>query len=771
VSDYLPPVVARLTADIDDFKRKFAEAKRIMRDFAKDQTAQLKVVQRDFTNLDKTAGRALSGMSDKAKNLNSNLRKLPADFDSIRRTTLTADEAFLKGNAAMDDYGRHLLALRRLLVQGGQDAGGLTGALRRVAAEEKALSNSGGGGGILSGFQKGWKGTKNDAAGNWFTRLMEKFGGGMKGMWGSAGGVGGYAGAGSATLAIAGGAAAMIGTLAAVVSALGGGLLAAGMGLGALGAVAMPTITALQGALTTLATATTNYQTASANLDTAIHKSPADWKLYQATIHGLEPDLQRAAKLLTNQDATWQSLSPSMRKSLTALRNNHDAYRALLPDQQKALNALLAQRDAWNSLTPAQQKAAVALQAVGKAWTKVTDAMQPIVLGLVAKGAKIASDAIPFVMPLAKAAAGAVGQLLTELDKFMTSKGFAAFMKQMAAIAGPAIVSLGHGLGAIVLALGKFFTVLGKKDTIMMFNGTIRVVTDTIVGLIIVLSKLAVLAQRSAQMMGHVGHDIASNFDFVRHAAAVMAAWVSGSFDKTRHAIMSVLHDLAHGFDQFRHQIASAWGAVERVIESAGAWIVGSIIKTGHSVESNWNHAWTVVVNYVKGVPGAILRALGNLGSLLVNAGKAIMDGFLSGIKSGWNDVTGFLGSVGGWISHLKGPLDYDRRLLVPHGMAIMNGLMDGMQSRMPALRSFLHGVTSTIGGSGAPVWSHGSHPFIPAPAHHSVNPNSGQFYGGPMVIESHVYIDGREVYKATQKQAVRTQKRTGSNGLQRTIR
>jgi hypothetical protein len=39
------------------------------------------------------------------------------------------------------------------------------------------------------------------------------------------------------------------------------------------------------------------------------------------------------------------------------------------------------------------------------------------------------------------------------------------------------------------------------------------------------------------------------------------------------------------------------------------------------------------------------------------------------------------------------------------------------------------------------------------------------------MVIENHVYIDGKEVYKATQKQAVRRQKLTGSNGLQRTIR
>jgi hypothetical protein len=41
----------------------------------------------------------------------------------------------------------------------------------------------------------------------------------------------------------------------------------------------------------------------------------------------------------------------------------------------------------------------------------------------------------------------------------------------------------------------------------------------------------------------------------------------------------------------------------------------------------------------------------------------------------------------------------------------------------------------------------------------------------GAAVIENHIYIDGREVYAATQKQAVRRQKRTGNNGLQRLVR
>ncbi len=41
------------------------------------------------------------------------------------------------------------------------------------------------------------------------------------------------------------------------------------------------------------------------------------------------------------------------------------------------------------------------------------------------------------------------------------------------------------------------------------------------------------------------------------------------------------------------------------------------------------------VVNYIKTVPGKISSALGNLGSLLYNAGKNLMEGLLNGITAG----------------------------------------------------------------------------------------------------------------------------------------
>lgn len=41
----------------------------------------------------------------------------------------------------------------------------------------------------------------------------------------------------------------------------------------------------------------------------------------------------------------------------------------------------------------------------------------------------------------------------------------------------------------------------------------------------------------------------------------------------------------------------------------------------------------------------------------LSGAGRAIMDGFLNGLKSMWGAVTDFVGGIASWIAAHKGPI------------------------------------------------------------------------------------------------------------------
>ncbi|MBS4769667.1 PblA [Carnobacteriaceae bacterium zg-ZUI240] len=103
-----------------------------------------------------------------------------------------------------------------------------------------------------------------------------------------------------------------------------------------------------------------------------------------------------------------------------------------------------------------------------------------------------------------------------------------------------------------------------------------------------------------------------------------------------------------------------------------------------------------------------ILSAIGNLAGDIINkitsidlfeAGKAILGGFLNGLKSVWDGVTGFIGGIGSWIAEHKGPLSYDRRLLIPAGNAIMFGLNEGLENSFKHVKQTVVGVADNIQG------------------------------------------------------------------------
>ena len=114
------------------------------------------------------------------------------------------------------------------------------------------------------------------------------------------------------------------------------------------------------------------------------------------------------------------------------------------------------------------------------------------------------------------------------------------------------------------------------------------------------------------------------------------------------------------------------------------------------------------LLSFIKSLPGRIVSALGDLGNLLLNAGKAIIDGLINGIKGALGTLGHVVGSIGSFIANLKGPLPKDLTLLVPHGKAIMTGLVSGIQSGLPGLAAAMGTVTSAIGtgmpGAAGPV-------------------------------------------------------------------
>lgn len=83
----------------------------------------------------------------------------------------------------------------------------------------------------------------------------------------------------------------------------------------------------------------------------------------------------------------------------------------------------------------------------------------------------------------------------------------------------------------------------------------------------------------------------------------------------------------------------------------------------------------------------------------LGSAGEAIMSGFLGGLRSGFGPVQGFVTGIASWIKAHKGPISYDRKLLIPAGKAIMGGFNNSLNSNFVTVKKSVMSYADQLSG------------------------------------------------------------------------
>uniref|UniRef100_UPI0012B95188 phage tail tape measure protein n=2 Tax=Bacteria TaxID=2 RepID=UPI0012B95188 len=158
--------------------------------------------------------------------------------------------------------------------------------------------------------------------------------------------------------------------------------------------------------------------------------------------------------------------------------------------------------------------------------------------------------------------------------------------------------------------------------------------------------------------------------------------WIKETTNNIVNSIKQGWNNLKQGtIDLFNNMIQGA----KDLWNSFKAWFINLVIGTKDNIIQGWENlkqgtidtfnnlvngaqeAWDNLVNAVSDTVDKVKRWFNKIKDInLWEAGKAIMDSLFDGLKEKWKRVQDFVGGIGDWIREHKGPIRYDRKLLIP---------------------------------------------------------------------------------------------------------
>lgn len=375
---------------------------------------------------------------------------------------------------------------------------------------------------------------------------------------------------------------------------------------------------------------------------------------------------------------------------------------------------------------------------VNQVFSAVTKAIPPIITAFVQLGNILK----PFT-PLLKGLGGGFTTLIAIVGGMLIFQKVAGAVKTLfaALTANPYVLAIA-GIVALVLAIKNLWdTNKGFRDAVIQiwqsisdflqpviefisgiitstftqvsqwFNENqqgIQNLIQTVWGVIQGVFEVAMIAIQAvvSLVLGQMkaGWEIWSNVisGIVQVAWALISNIFSGSLDNILAVVTFVIKQVQLVIDTvmniIKGIIKTVWslitgdwkGALDGINQIVGAF--GKFI-TG-TFDNVMGLAKDLIKNGIDTVKG-IFNSLSKIN--LLDIGKAIIDGFVKGLKSAWEAGMKFIGGVGDWIKKHKGPIRIDRKLLIPAGNAIMTGLNSGLTGGFRNVQSNVSGMGDMI--------------------------------------------------------------------------
>jgi TP901 family phage tail tape measure protein len=184
-------------------------------------------------------------------------------------------------------------------------------------------------------------------------------------------------------------------------------------------------------------------------------------------------------------------------------------------------------------------------------------------------------------------------------------------------------------------------------------------------------------------------------------------------------SVVPVVLAVWNNFGKFLWQpIKAAWDLIVATFNSAVTVISNIVQLFLNIIQMDWDEAWENIKNILGGVwdfivaaakfgltalkqlfmdlPGAIIGLIGDLGPILFDLGKNILQALIDGAKSLWGALGTFFGDVGPLILELFANAG---TWLFEVGKSILQGLWDGIQSIWDTITTFATDLFDAIVG------------------------------------------------------------------------
>lgn len=297
-------------------------------------------------------------------------------------------------------------------------------------------------------------------------------------------------------------------------------------------------------------------------------------------------------------------------------------------------------------------------------------------------------------------------------------------IQPLATVIAGALMPVFQVLGAFIggVLKGAMLALAGTFDTIRVVVGFLTPIISAVVNVFKAFAPvLATVAQWVGTAigffasLGSAGTSlkglISSAWSGIRSTISTVVSGIGGIINTAK----TIFTSLGSAGSALRNVISVAWNGIRSIISAVGGGISGTIngIKSffsslggsGNGLRSVMSAVWsgiTGIISSASSTISGIINGIKNIFNSLSNidlsgAGKAIIDGFIGGLKSTWEAGKNFVGGIADWIKEHKGPISYDRKLLIPAGEAIMGGFNDSLMENFKSVQKNISGVADNL--------------------------------------------------------------------------